>query len=220
MTRSEVQKILDAARQLDPGYALFGAKKHQYRLRPPLAPALIHKIEARHGLELPEDYVYFLTEIGDGGAGPDYGIDSFAEQFRETGQKWLPRYWAALGQPFEPRPMEPEEVEEYSIVTREGYEKDPLRYFIQEIPEEEDWSRGLLTLGTHGCQWDFALVLTGPHRGRVFDTDNEGGYSLAAESFTAYYEAWLARISDPQYVKRQVEFWQNLGRERKKGDVQ
>ena len=88
MTRSEVQKILDAARQLDPGYALFGAKKHQYRLRPPLAPALIHKIETRHGLELPEDYVYFLTEIGDGGAGPDYGIDSFAEQFRETGQKY------------------------------------------------------------------------------------------------------------------------------------
>ena len=220
MTRSEVQKILDAARLLDPSYALFGAKKHQYRLRPPLAPALIHEIETRHGLELPEDYVYFLTEIGDGGAGPDYGIDSFAEQFRETGQRWLPRYWAALGQPFEPRPMEPEEVEEYSIVTREGYEKDPSRYFIQEVPEEEDWSRGLLTLGTHGCQWDFTLVLTGPHRGRVFDTDNEGGYGLAAESFTAYYEAWLSRISDPQYVKRQVEFWQNLGRERKKGDVQ
>ncbi len=36
-------------------------------------------MEADFNIKLPDDYVYFLTEIGNGGAGPYYGLYSLDE---------------------------------------------------------------------------------------------------------------------------------------------
>jgi len=61
----------------DPRRRIFGAEVHQYRLNPPLPVAVIEAFEGRHGLSLPKDYRHFMTEIGDGGAGPYYGVLPF-----------------------------------------------------------------------------------------------------------------------------------------------
>lgn len=52
----------------------FGVESHRFHLNPPLSRKQRTEFEARHGLYLPEDYCAFLEHLGDGGAGPYYGI--------------------------------------------------------------------------------------------------------------------------------------------------
>jgi hypothetical protein len=58
----------------DPRHKRFGAAQHRYELRPPLSEARLLEIEAASGCRLPPDYRDFLLELGDGGAGPYYGL--------------------------------------------------------------------------------------------------------------------------------------------------
>lgn len=53
---------------------VFGVEKHWFLLNPPLSQEQLSEIEARDGLYLPEDYRAFLLQLGDGGAGPYYGV--------------------------------------------------------------------------------------------------------------------------------------------------
>src|SRR5690349_2470840 len=68
--REAVRALADA----DPGLRRFGAARHRYALRPPLAPDELDAIEHRLGAALPEDLRAFAAEVGAGGAGPGYGV--------------------------------------------------------------------------------------------------------------------------------------------------
>jgi hypothetical protein len=59
--------------------------KISYALNEPLARDLLEKIEEEQGVELPDDYRRFLLEVGNGGAGPGYGLYSLEEALEERG---------------------------------------------------------------------------------------------------------------------------------------
>lgn len=67
-TRVEALKIQDSS------LAYFGAKHHQYRIKPCLSEEEIAEFEEENALQLPEDYRTYLKFFGDGGAGPHYGV--------------------------------------------------------------------------------------------------------------------------------------------------
>src|SRR5215218_4625213 len=71
---SRIQQKLTRLRSIDREQRIFGADYHQYELAPPTSEQQIRLFESTHGIELPEDYRAFLTEIGNGGAGPYYGL--------------------------------------------------------------------------------------------------------------------------------------------------
>src|SRR6516165_6463110 len=73
-----VQRLAEAA-QRDRNRKVFGALGHHYKLNPTLAVSVIGAFEKLKGLSLPEDYRRFLTEIGNGGAGPYYGVLPFGK---------------------------------------------------------------------------------------------------------------------------------------------
>src|SRR4051794_12354995 len=73
-----LQKLADLDRR-DRRRCVFGASSHQYRLNPPLPVAVIQAFEVRHRVRLPEDYRLFITEIGNGGAGPYCGLLPFGK---------------------------------------------------------------------------------------------------------------------------------------------
>src|SRR5262245_46434372 len=55
------------------------AKSHRYVLNPPLTEKEVRAFEAAHGIALPTDYRDFLINVGNGGAGPEYGIFKLGE---------------------------------------------------------------------------------------------------------------------------------------------
>jgi len=217
-TREKIIRVLDQAKSVDAKFEKFGASKHRYRLNPPIRASFVRGVEERYGFVLPEDYFRFITEIGDGGAGPDYGIMPFVELLEKgsspQAETYQEEYRKSLANPFLPRPMGVDEVEEYAIATRETYELAPDKYYIyeKEDPDALCIMDGFYILGTHGCQWDFGLVLSGEKRGQVFDTDNEGAYSFTAGSFEEFYQNWLMDISDTEKLKRELEERRELWR--------
>lgn len=58
----------------DPERARFGARRHQYRLRAPLAPARLEELERDVNVRFPDDYRAHVLALGDGGAGPYHGL--------------------------------------------------------------------------------------------------------------------------------------------------
>ena len=76
--REEVERILEQARRMDPQLEMFGVSEHQYRLGAPVDLTFVRSIEEKYHFRFPEDYVQFITEVGDGGAGPGYGLYPFS----------------------------------------------------------------------------------------------------------------------------------------------
>jgi len=68
---------LTAARKHDRHCTRFGAKRHGYHLQRVLPRGEVEQFESRTGARLPEDFRRFVTELGNGGAGPAYGWPAF-----------------------------------------------------------------------------------------------------------------------------------------------
>jgi uncharacterized protein (TIGR02996 family) len=69
---AEIKQRLATLAELDPD------RKDGYQVNAPLAEAQIVEIEQRVGCTLPAQYRRFIAEVGDGGAGPDYGLHPIA----------------------------------------------------------------------------------------------------------------------------------------------
>ena len=76
MNKDFVLEKLAKKRELDPDCIGFGVKKHRYELQPPIEESRLVKLERKYGISLPEEYRHFVLEIGNGGAGPSYGLYS------------------------------------------------------------------------------------------------------------------------------------------------
>ncbi|MFM2060427.1 MAG: hypothetical protein RLZZ507_97 [Cyanobacteriota bacterium] len=97
----EIRQKLALMQEKDPRFyhAVFGSQKHKYRLNPCLTKAEIIAFEERYQIKLPEDYRDFLMYVGNGGAGPHYGLFPLAESVREFQEKMIEvpeEYWNRL----------------------------------------------------------------------------------------------------------------------------
>ena len=75
----KLRNQLGRARERDPDFSRFGAYSHKYQLNPPAPEEGIAAFEGRFGISLPEGYRNFLLLLGNGGAGPFYGLYSLGE---------------------------------------------------------------------------------------------------------------------------------------------
>jgi hypothetical protein len=80
----EVRPIL-LARRAELGPLLAALGQHVFDdFRPPLSEQALAEFEEAHSLCLPADYRAFLTDIGDGGPGPGYGMSELRAPFPQT----------------------------------------------------------------------------------------------------------------------------------------
>ena len=217
--REEVERILEQARRMDPQLEMFGVSEHQYKLGSPVDLTFVRSIEEKYHFRFPEDYVQFITEVGDGGAGPGYGLYPFsyycteAESAKEANAR--KKYLHRLGRELRLLPIEPEWLDDFCI-SQEDYKKNPEKYF-RGSSESFNWHNGVLYgpygffhLGTHGCWRDFGLVTAGERYGQVFIYDTEGAFELAASSFQAFYQDWLDVILDTKRFQKKLNEWKRV----------
>ncbi|MCA9068587.1 MAG: hypothetical protein KDA84_06675, partial [Planctomycetaceae bacterium] len=97
MTKTEMQfsfdqksilQLLAEIKKNDPNLKVFGSRIHQYQLNPPLPITEVDEFESKYDITFPLDYRVFITEIGNGGAGPYYGLFPFGkyDALREFGR--------------------------------------------------------------------------------------------------------------------------------------
>lgn len=180
---------------------VFGAESHAFKLNPRLSESALEKFEAKHRVRLPEDYRGFLVNLGNGGAGPYYGVfklgemdDSFDSQKWKEGDGFV----GELSKPF---PLtaawndvtgEPEETDD-----EEAYEK-ALEAFNQRYWASENVN-GAIPLCHEGCAYRDWLIVTGLEVGHMWHdarTTQLGLYPIAIGekkrvTFLEWYVHWL-----------------------------
>jgi len=162
------------------GRTPFGAAVHQYLLRPPLDEATVGAFETHHCIRLPAGYRAMIRHVGDGGAGPYYGLLPLA--------RWD---WCASG-----------EAPAYPI-PRRGYLSSlsplnpfrPLDQSWQEtlVPSEWDAYQGSIAIADHGGNRCTRLIVSGAARGRIVNADGYDDPPCFTEDagFLSWYERWL-----------------------------
>jgi len=68
--------LLNEIKKMDNQYKLYGSFVHKYISNSSLENDEILEFEQLNNIKLPEDYKVFINQVGNGGAGPIYGLDS------------------------------------------------------------------------------------------------------------------------------------------------
>ena len=202
-----VLQLLGELDRRDRQRRVFGSGSHQYKLNPPLKVSIVEAIEERHGVSLPGDYRSFITEIGNGGAGPYYGVLPFGED--DDGCDWeggglvgdlskpfphsiawnLPgSFWDSQPDPSPDIPLEEEDR------MMEAWDREMEAHYWN--PAIMDGAIPICHLGCALRQW---LVINGERRGFVwndFRADYRGlspvlGGSGEPMTFADWYMTWL-----------------------------
>jgi len=155
---------------------------HRYRMEPTATESEVGAFEQKHNVSLPADYRDFLLQIGNGGAGPAYGVFPLGT-YEDMA---LPDdMLATLRNPFDDAAAE-NWNEDWS---------DP----------DWDWEaypevmQGAMMISTEGCALWYWLIVTGPSAGQIwFDarTDGHPPKRLVDENgepitFRSWFDSWL-----------------------------
>jgi hypothetical protein len=175
----------------------FGAESHEFRLNPPLQEADVIAFERLHNIALPNDYRQFLTSVGNGGAGPFYGV--FPLGMMDDGfetEEWLEQ-GNLVGIPSEPFAFE-EEWNDLSARPTDNLADEDEYWNKMEEFERVYWGsalvNGAIPVCHEGCALRIWLVVKGPQAGYLWE-DKRSEYNglsplrLADGSF-ATFESW------------------------------
>lgn len=177
-----ILKLLEQAKAKDPDFERFGAYSHKYKLSAPVSEETLLEFEKQYQIQLPEEYRDFLKLVGNGGAGPYYGLYGVEAQKKELHNSRVYRV--------EPDPviypnMSDEDWDR--VADPEGRRKGEAVYPYV----------GILPIGSQGCTLMTGLVLKGPYRGQVvyYDEDLCGKpFFVREKGFLAWYERWLREV--------------------------
>jgi hypothetical protein len=181
---------------------VFGGDTHGFRLNARLSEADVASFERTHHVVLPSDFRGFLTAVGDGGAGPFYGIfplgkvdDAFDLRVWKEGDVGV------LSKPF---PFDEEWNDLSTKPADDLIDRDESEYWKQmEAFESTYWEMALVNgafpICHQGCALRTLLVVAGRQAGHLWD-DRRSEYAglkpirLADGSpatFLGWYEEWL-----------------------------
>ena len=151
-------------------------------MQPTISLSALVDFEHTHNIELPEGYREFLLNVGNGGAGPFYGLLPL--------EKWNDALWGEIDEP---------KVENPKV--RLLASESPL---LPEVEYGDDWEehldnlehgayQGAITICEQGCTYYSLLIVTGKARGRVVNIDGDMQPPKFAPfpDFLSWYDGWL-----------------------------
>jgi SMI1 / KNR4 family (SUKH-1) len=167
-----------------------GERQHGYHMRPKLSVLEVAEFEHAHNVQLPDTYRAFLTHVGNGGAGPYYGVFP------------LDRWATAALEYFDDESELPSDMLSRASPLRDGLTGIDWVELLGGAPrprfDPRQWHpyQGTITLGHLGATYYALLVVTGPTRGRVcsVDLDMQAPKFAPQRDFLEWYEAWLDEV--------------------------
>lgn len=184
---------------------VFGVDGHRFEILLPLSETDLRAAEAQFGVQFPEDYRAFLTSVTAGGAGPYYGLFPLG---RDDAGRWSWRgdgaeltEVTALGTDFDPGDISAAlaqlKATRPSVDDEDAYQDWLNRY--ESVLWNDQRTHGAVCLCHEGCAYRDWLIITGPHRGQMWDDDRAGDIDLApgtaadgsALTFGRWYFNWL-----------------------------
>lgn len=180
----------------------FGADHHAFRTEPPLSESFIIAFEQQHQIALPREYRNFLTSVGNGGAGPFYGVFPLGRV--DDGfnlRTWTATDVGVLSKPFlfqkAWNDLTAKPADDLLVQNEAEYWKQ------EEAFEAAYWSTALVN-GTipvchQGCALRTLLAVTGPQAGFLWDDRRSeyAGLQLVRlvdgtpATFLGWYNEWL-----------------------------
>jgi hypothetical protein len=195
----EKQVILPLLKQLDEldqNRTLFGSDVHKYKLNPPAETSDIENFETTQSIVLPSDYRYFLTNLGNGGAGPYYGLFPLGMHAQGgTDKHCFFKDGFLVGDLSKPFPY----INEFKMPEILDYDDEALLNEIEQQYWDPSFMNGAIPICDIGCAAGQWLVVTGEQAGYVWDdfrADYKGVFPARDENgihltFSNWYMSWL-----------------------------
>lgn len=185
-----IRELVREAAKTDKNCEIFGSKQHKYRLNPVASLEKIREFEQRYHIKLPEEYVFFLTKVGNGGAGPYYGLysleqlDRYNEYLDNSGADDSLTQYTFINKNMT--------IEEWNTKIEELEDDDKYDFVMNQI------CNGVLVIGTQGCTYDNLLMCSGSETGKIvyIDWNLDAGYPpfFTGISFLDWYETYFREI--------------------------
>lgn len=192
-----IKNKLNNLKAIDIDFEIFGSEGHKYKFNSTLTESEILDFEKKYNLVLPDGYKSFLMEVGNGGAGPFYGLLSLYDNEGESvnldydfgfdlENPCLLQKYNFYDEKIENAETENEEQELWDL-------KDSL---INE--DYQNAKKGITFLCHEGCGMYSVLVLKGKESGTVwwFNFSDDVGvlpilFKKKKVNFLDWYEMWL-----------------------------
>ena len=200
MDRASIPSRLELLARRAP--AIFGADSHGFALNPVVTESEVERFEAEHGVRLPEDYRWFLTNVGNGGIGPHHGLHPLGTMDGASGDvvPWSDELVGPLSRPF------PHSDAWNDLTGMPDFQRalgDDRFEADLDLFDERYWGaeqvEGSVPICHLGCALRIWLVVTGDELGRLWldrRADREGLAPATNASgrrigFLEWYDDWL-----------------------------
>lgn len=183
---SELKELAAQAKTTDKNFEVFGSKSHRYNFGLPVPIERIHGFENEYNITLPEPYVTFLTEVGNGGAGPDYGLYSIDALTNHNDHlKHINTEETFIG-----KSMTVEKWNNAMKILEQGDDEyDKVTGVI---------AKNALVIGTQGCTLDNVLMCGGSEYGKIvyldWNLDTNNPPILTGLTFEEWLLGYFRRI--------------------------
>lgn len=193
---------LERVRASGASFGVFGEEAHGYELNPAFSEAEIQEFETEQGVRLPDEYRQFLLRVGNGGAGPYYGLFQLGEMDDGFEQGPWDDFIGDLASPFPHlaawndltgKPDDDAEMDSEYDARLEAFDQ---KYYDPRLVD------GAIPICHLGCAQRHWLVITGPEAGNVWcdeRADYKGLFPLQTRGkqrvrFFEWYRDWLDEV--------------------------
>ncbi|MCM1132455.1 MAG: SMI1/KNR4 family protein [Ruminococcus flavefaciens] len=186
-----IKKLAELAGEADKNCEVFGSGKYKYTFNLPAKIAGVRKFEEKYNIRIPADFVEYLTEVGNGGAGVDYGVYSLQDMDVFNEGHLLDNDY------------------DKTIFDYDNYE-EVWKNLITEMDKTDDdeiykqLTNGWLVIGTSGCTYDYILICKGNNYGKIaivdWNMEAENYPKILANSFESWIENYFTKIIEGDLI--------------------
>lgn len=182
---------------------VFGARRHRFQPHSPLSEEVVQEFESRHRISLPEEYRGFLIHVGNGGAGPGFGLFRLGELNSQVTREPASDCIGSVGELSVPFPY----TSYWNPTTiRPRPDRRWRRESEQHAPPEPADSRcgldGAFPICYYGCTHVVWLVVSGAERGNIWYDGRPCDHGIHPywvdgrdrTTFLPWYHEWMEEV--------------------------